>query len=118
MACLVHHSLGVTICGLSSRTLQLWVGQKVFDRERKEEFPGQCVAGGWTAGANSKRAASIGSAVERSYWEIKRNWLVKEFHFTGTASLLSCLQQRTSGPIITVPHPTSVESIIIFIKPS
>ena len=75
----------------------------MFDGERKEEFPGQCTAGGRTAGANSKRAGSIESAVEQSSLEIKRYWLVKEFHFMGTASLLSCLQQRASRPVITVP---------------
>jgi len=77
----------------------------MFDGERKEEFPGQCTAGGRTAGANSKRAGIVGCAVEQSSLEIKRYWLVKEFHFMVTASLLSCLQQRASGPVITVsPH--------------
>ena len=74
----------------------------MFGGERQEEFPGQCTAGSQTAGANSKRAGSVGGAVEQSSLEIKRSWLVKEFHFMGTASLQSCLQQRATGPVITV----------------
>ena len=76
--------------------------------------PACVLRGGRTAGANSRRAGSIGTVVEQSYWQITSNWLVKEFHFMGTATLLSSLQQLASRPIITVLPPTSVDSIIIF----
>ena len=90
----------------------------MFDAERNEEFPGQCTAGGRTAGANSKeswkRWECSGAELLRDKALLAGQGIPlygeRKFTVVFTAARLGTNNYCPSTP-------TSVDSIVIFIKP-